>query len=220
VSDWTGVYAGVFGGYAWGSADLSARTNAEDLQIPSDVIPYSFGQDGDMDGWLGGAQIGYDYDFGSGFVLGAVADFAITGTETGDVCLEDYARESCDDPDPFHTVGHGSMDWLATFRARAGFAAGDALIYATGGLAVADVEVSIDNLGFDGDNYSDSDTLTGWAAGAGIEYRVTENVSIGAEYLYVDLGEIDTSYTVQALEIDAETEFNVSLVKASLNFRF
>jgi outer membrane immunogenic protein len=224
TSDWTGIYAGVFGGYAWGSADLSSTTNAEDFKIPSEDIPSSFGAEGDLEGWLGGAQVGYDYDFGSGFVLGAVADWAITGLETDSACLEDFGREDCNDSDPFHTEGNASMDWLATFRARAGFATGDALIYATGGLAVANVEVNIDNLGFDGDNYSDSDTLTGWTAGAGVEYRLTENVSVGAEYLYVDLGTVETNYELQTLgpvvDIHSETDFTMNIVKASLNYRF
>ena len=102
-------------------------------------------------------------------------------------------------------------------------ATGDALIYATGGLAVANVEVSIDNLGFDGDNYSDSDTLTGWTAGAGVEYRLTENVSVGAEYLYVDLGTVETNYEITpgpVVDIHSETDFTMSIVKASLNYRF
>jgi outer membrane immunogenic protein len=31
-------------------------------------------------------------------------------------------------------------------------------------------------------------TKTGWTAGAGAEYRLNRNWSVGAEYLYVDLG--------------------------------
>lgn len=221
ASDWTGAYVGVFGGYAWGSADLSS-----DITSPAPV-PTSLDADADMDGWLGGAQIGYDYDIGTGFVIGAVADWAITGLESDSVCLEDFGL-SCtaeDRAEPDHAEGHANMDWLATFRARAGFAAGDALIYATGGLAVASVEINVDDLEFLGDNYSDTDTLTGWTAGAGIEYRLTENVSVGAEYLYVDLGSVETSYEVSVgapdnTEIDSETDFTMSVVKASLNYRF
>lgn len=211
AADWTGAYAGVFGGIVSGSSDLNANSLSS--------TPPSIGQDGDFDGWLGGAQAGYDYDFGNGFVLGAVADWATSNVESGNICFEDYGLGSCNNPDT-DSQRYNSMDWLATFRARAGFAAGDILFYATGGLSAAKVEVNFDNLDAPGANYSDSDTLNGWAAGGGVEFRLTQYISVGAEYLYVDLGSLETSYPDGANELDAETEFVMNVMKASLNFRF
>jgi outer membrane immunogenic protein len=215
TTDWTGAYVGAFGGYAWGSADVDAGIDSPDPDLDSLSVS------GDLDGFLGGIQAGYDYDFGTGFVLGAVADFAFSGVESDTVCLEGYTVE-CDDNGPDHAEGQTSMDWLATVRARAGFGMGDALIYATGGVAFADLSIDVKNLDGDGDRYSDSETRTGWTAGGGIEYRVTENVSIGAEYLYVDLGSVETEYEFAGglVNIDAETEVNMSIVKGSVNLRF
>lgn len=213
AADWSGAYIGVFGGYVTGSSDLSANTSLSN--------PPSFSQDGDLDGWLGGAQAGYDHDFGNGFVLGAVADWATSDVDSGKICFEDYGRGSCNDFD-IQSSRDNSVDWLATFRARAGFAAGDFLFYATGGLAAGKVEVSFENLDAIGANYSDSETRTGWTAGGGIEFRLTQHISVGAEYLYVDLGSFETSYTEgrNQVELDAETDFVMNVMKASLNFRF
>ena len=35
---------------------------------------------------------------------------------------------------------------------------------------------------------SPSSTRVGWTVGAGVEYALTNNITIGAEYLYADLG--------------------------------
>ena len=37
---------------------------------------------------------------------------------------------------------------------------------------------------------SGSKTKVGWTAGAGVEYAVTQNFTVKAEYLYVDLGDV------------------------------
>lgn len=211
AADWTGAYIGVFGGYVSGSSDLNANSLSS--------TPPSIRQDGDFDGWLGGVQAGYDYDLGNGFVLGAVVDWATSNVESGNICFEDYGLGSCNNPDT-DSQRYNSMDWLATFRARAGFAAGDILFYATGGLAAAGVEVNFDNLDAPGANYSDSDTLTGWTAGGGIEFRLTQHISVGGEYLYADLGSLETSYPDGQYELDAKTDFVMNVMKASLNFRF
>src|SRR5882757_3719373 len=64
---WTGFYVGVNAGYAW--AD---NNNNNNLYTP--YIGYSSG--GNSGGFIGGAQAGYNYQFGlgSGVVIGAEAD--------------------------------------------------------------------------------------------------------------------------------------------------
>lgn len=66
------------------------------------------------------------------------------------------------------------IDYLATIRGRLGYAFGPTLAYATGGAAFIS----------DGDNDE-----TGWVAGAGLEHKIRENVSIGVEGLYYSFDE-------------------------------
>jgi outer membrane immunogenic protein/high affinity Mn2+ porin len=103
------------------------------------------------------------------------------------------------------------MEWLTTFRGRAGAAMGPSgrfLGYITGGLAVAQVKntFSGDIEYFDGctlgpceffdpvsgdefESFSESHTdyQFGYAVGVGGEYAFTNMVSLGLEYLYVGL---------------------------------
>jgi outer membrane immunogenic protein len=84
-----------------------------------------------------------------------------------------------------------STDWLATIRPRLGFAVGSALFYATDGLAVTNEKVSqsnmVDSLGTVLAP-SISETRFGWTVGGGIEYMLTPNWTIRAEYLHLDFG--------------------------------
>ena len=66
------------------------------------------------------------------------------------------------------------IDYLASIRGRLGYAFGPTLAYVTGGAAF---------IGFD-ENLAGDDSDTGWVAGLGLEHKLRENVSIGAEALY------------------------------------
>ena len=57
--DWSGFYAGVNGGYGWAEIESGGATFDE------------------LNGWFGGAQAGYNYDFG-GFVLGIEGDIQLS----------------------------------------------------------------------------------------------------------------------------------------------
>ena len=86
-------------------------------------------------------------------------------------------------------------DWFGTVRVKTGWAQNNWLAYLTGGLAYGHVQTSGSwtspaGLSFAGSNTT---TKTGWAAGAGLDYGVTRNWTVGVEYLYVDLGHV--SYT-------------------------
>lgn len=80
---------------------------------------------------------------------------------------------------------------LGSIRARLGYATGNALVYVTGGAAFSSSTQTWDDDGFDGGDDLDPVDMkmdTGWVAGAGIEYAVTEAISIRAEGLYYDFG--------------------------------
>ena len=68
----------------------------------------------------------------------------------------------------------------------------------------------------------------GWTVGAGFEYGITKNVTLKAEYLYVDLGSANiandvtvhsTNYRYINLDnADVDTKFHT--IKAGLNYKF
>lgn len=191
---WRGFYAGLNGGYAWGSGDpiivtQGVTTGALDAIDPS--------------GWFGGGQIGYNAQFGN-FVLGVEADLqggAIDGSTSGNAgALGPYTASS-------------EVNWLSTVRARAGFAADRMLIYATGGVAWADMDFSLSD---GATTFSGNDTLTGYAVGAGVEWALGLNWTARAEYLYVDLE--DAKFSGGGTAASFDNAFHT--MRVGLNYKF
>lgn len=191
---WRGFYVGLNGGYAWGSGDpiivtQGVTTGALDAIDPS--------------GFFGGGQIGYNAQFGN-FVLGLEADLQggdISGSTSGNAgALGPFAASS-------------EVNWLSTVRARAGFAADRMLIYATGGVAWADMDFSLSD---GATTFTGNDTLTGYAVGAGIEWALASNWTARAEYLYVDLE--DAKFSGGGTAASFDNAFHT--MRVGLNYRF
>jgi outer membrane immunogenic protein len=177
VFAWSGPYAGVNAGYAWGESNFSSgRTGGAD-----------------MDGWLAGAQLGYNHQMGS-FVLGLEGNLNWADVNGSAVCS--LAPQTCS----------SKVNWLGSARARAGFAANNILFYGTGGFAFGGVKLT------DTAGASNSDTRVGWAAGAGVEYAIDRNWSVKAEYLRYDLGKETFG--------SASAKSNVDAAKLGVNYRF
>ena len=207
---WTGGYIGVVGGYGWGDSDFEA-------DIISALPPETLDGSIDVEGFLLGAQAGYDFDLGNGMVLGVVGDMSWSDMD-GDTCVED--APGCDGS-PDDSYATAEINWLATIRARAGFTTGSMLFYGTGGLAIADAEASATFIEGPGDpERSDSNTHFGWVIGAGAEFKMTENMSLGAEYLHVDLGTKEYELLGPNADIFSDADLTIDIVRASLNLRF
>ena len=192
---WNGFYLGANLGGAIGNADVDARAGYTDsgYLVHSDVaqIRNAGAQDIYTEGFTGGGQAGYNFQAGR-FVLGAEADF---NALTLDDSHEDSRVYRSAPPTSFTIRQSVSTDWLFTARARVGFTVGRCLIYATGGLALTEINYD----GLFTDNYaaaratgSINDTKAGWTVGGGLEYQLTCRWSLKAEYLYADFGNVST----------------------------
>ena len=211
---WTGGYIGVVGGYGWGDSDFEADVvDSADNTIIVESLDGSI----DVEGFILGGQAGYDFDLGNGMVLGVVGDMSWSDMD-GDTCVND-APGCIGDPDDSYATAE--INWLATIRARAGFTTGSMLIYGTGGLAIADADSSATFIEGPADpERSDSNTHLGWVIGAGAEFKVSENMSLGAEYLHVDLGSEEYAMRGTAVDVLSDADLTLDIVRASLNYRF
>ena len=135
----------------------------------------------DAFGFTGGGQVGCNWlPWMSSFLWGGEADLQYTGLNGSRDVFAPNANAHHD----------FSSRWLATFRGRAGWlAAPNMYLYATGGLALANVNTA-SSVNFNGtiNNLSDSTTHAGWTVGAGLEWMFTPGWSAKVEYLYLDLG--------------------------------
>jgi len=166
--NWTGFYAGIHGGYAWGNA---AGLNPN--------------------GFVGGAQAGYNFQVSPSGVLGFETDISATS-------IDDKAGG----------VKFG-VDYLGTIRARAGYTVDRAMFYATGGAAYGRGALEVGGL-------SNTQFHWGWTLGGGVEAMVTPNVSARLEYLYVDLAK----ETYQSVVGPTSVGYKTNIVRGGLNYRF
>jgi outer membrane immunogenic protein len=198
---WTGFYVGAHGGYAW------ARATGPDLHI-------------DQQGGFGGIQMGLNYQFWDHWVLGLESDasFADIKGSTSLVCGGGGGGGGggCD------TVGTITIkvDAFGSFRERAGYAWDRVLLYETAGVAWADAKPHIvvtagepSQLG----TFDDRRLMTGLAGGGGIEFAATPNLTIKAEYLYLDFpAKVFLSGTSQ----NSPADERIHTVRVGMNWLF
>ena len=93
---------------------------------------------------------------------------------------------------PVSTTFNSNANVQGSIRGRVGYALDRVLLYATGGVAFAGVNTNLTTnslLGLGGSFDSASNTRVGWTVGGGLEYAVTNNWSIRAEYRYSNFGQ-------------------------------
>jgi len=106
---------------------------------------------------------------------------------------------------------------IGTFRGRVGMTVLDnVLLYATGGLAYADIHATRNAGATDSDNWR-----AGWTLGGGAEIMLMPHLSAKIEYLYANFPGTATTYLIIANgnPIAAE-ERDVQIVRAGLNWHF
>jgi len=198
VWNWTGFYIGAHGGGVWGRADIShsAILAPAGQAFPIDAAAVTTASSPNLrpNGWLAGGHVGYNMQTGN-FVWGLEGDlswFRLRGNAAGTFPFPSTLPGGALGPptQTFSVATSMSTDWLATFRARAGFTAGNALFYVTGGGAVTNENLTQTVLLLSGTTLTSgiNETRLGWAAGGGIEYMFTPNWTMRAEYLHLDFG--------------------------------
>lgn len=180
---WSGLYMGVHAGYGWGAFDGSMiytdATKGDGFDATGKTI--------DAEGAIAGGQVGFNFQTGA-IVWGIEADASWADIQ-GDARFLPYPVGYPKNGSPAWDF-ESQIDWLATVRARLGFASGRTLTYVTGGVAFAGSETSINVVG-PGYKASGSkdETLTGWVGGGGFEWLVDRHWTVRAEYLYYNFGD-------------------------------
>jgi outer membrane immunogenic protein len=183
VYNWGGIYYGVNGGYGIGSSEWT-------------VGGASTG-DFNVSGFLVGPTVGANFQTDA-FVFGIEGDYDASWMQgTSGAC----GASSCETKNT----------WLATARARVGYAADRVLFYGTAGGAFGNIATNLPGSG----NFTSSGE-PGWTAGAGVEAAFADNWTARIEYHYVDLE--NASQTVAGTM--GTIKFDASLIRLGVDYKF
>jgi outer membrane immunogenic protein len=194
VANWTGFYVGLNVGGAWTQKDdavLSLPAGPPQAFLPflaTGKIPTNYSNR--ASGVIAGAQLGYNWQV-QNIVFGLETDISgssLKGSQTlnTDVLLSTHSL-----------VYSTKADYVGTVRARLGtLITPQLLAYLTGGFAYGQLthSYSATNIRFlPGpvpsllSTGSGTSLNTGWTVGGGLEWALTNNLTLRGEYLYVNL---------------------------------
>ena len=217
---WTGFYAGLNAGYAFDNGSGVSTTgipgygtmdyfeyNDGALVLPGVASALSMTNMSALNGggFIGGGQIGYNYQWNQNVVVGFEADFQGTAQQSKGVSLGSAVASydaGYSEMTPFNAIMNHtkSLPWLGTARARLGYIVTPSLLlYGTGGFAYGGANASsfasqnavnwangeYYGSGFGSSSYST--VLVGWAAGGGAEWMFMPNWSVKLEGIYYNL---------------------------------
>lgn len=227
ATSWTGFYVG--GNLGWGWSSVSQSQSAfGNYFLPSSIASINRtarSQNLNGSGVLAGGQVGYNLQLSS-LVLGVEGDIAWLDTKQSASSTAGYP---CCAPSTYTLRQSANINRVGTLRARVGItAAPNVLVFATGGLSYADVSfgrwfgdtatpVPVQRAAF-------STTRTGWNAGGGIEYALSNSWSVKAEYLFHNLGSVRKSASATiantTLGLSGSANLDLQTVRVGANYRF
>jgi outer membrane immunogenic protein len=190
--DWSGFYAGVVGGYGFGSG---VATNAVSGTTGTTAAS----------GALVGLNAGFNHQMDN-FVLGAEGEIMWSGVR---------GTEPCDN---FVATCTADLLWLGSIRARAGVALDSWLLYGTAGVAAGGLNTTFSPAAPVTGAFSG--TALGWTAGLGAEVKVADNISLKGEYAYYALGPVRAPVGTLSATDGVDVSGNLHTVKVGVNFKF
>ncbi len=255
VYNWTGFYVGGNIGASFGRAKTDFNVAPVTGQITGGVndggrfeIPgFGFSNNLYPDGFIGGGQIGYNWQFSPIWIVGLEADFQGAAERDGGTLTYSFSDPIIfpADPPPL-TVNstavinyHAEISWFGTARLRAGYLWGNGTVlsYLTGGLAYGKVDIEGTNTvsGTVPDStpfsithaFGHSHVNTGWVVGSGTEGLLAiPGWTYKIEWLYMDLGSLDDSdriagdTTVSGGQTHIHTHFTDNIIRLGVNYQF
>lgn len=184
---WTGAYVGANASFGFGRYTSGGNT--------------FFGA---ADGGLYGITAGYNYQSGP-LVAGIEGDL-----DFGSVSGTGYPGAG--------VTGIGNLNGEGSLRARFGYAFNHTLVYITGGYTGANLNGSVSDLSSAPNLYVNQSTyLNGFVVGGGVEFAVTRNISVKAEYLFNDYG---SSGLFSGTRDSINSGMLLSTLRAGINYHF
>ena len=209
TTDWAGPYVGAIVSNNTAESSTGDITSSEYPLNPLSGISYS------SEGFSGGIEAGYNFQLNN-IVYGVEVD---ASTASIDGQLANSVATGLGNNFSVSTT----TNWIATARARVGFASGKALFYVTGGVAEANLDVNLTDVYNGGTTVytpSVSETRNGIVKGAGAEFKLNQNWSVKAEYLHYDFGVQAEVFDEQVRTFSTDGTYTADQTRIGLNYRF
>ncbi len=177
---WSGPYIGVHGGYAWQDGSVlydNEGHRGHRLADPQLNSPLDFNSD------IVGVHGGYRVQAGQ-FIVGVEGDYSRLSEGSDDSANATH-------PEYKHPeLIHAETEYLASLRATLGYTVGNVLVFGTAGIGFTEFKLSEGEPTDTSANplRSASVDAQGLVYGGGVEFKLTEAVSLGALYLHYDVG--------------------------------
>jgi outer membrane immunogenic protein len=193
IYSWTGFYIGGHVGAGFGRSSWSDPFTGRNNSFTNGA------------GFLGGGQVGANYQWNK-LVLGVEGDFNWDAQKgSGSDFLGDAIATD--------------TQWTSTVAGRVGAAFNRLLLYGKGGAAFARDHSTFTDLA--GNSATSAFTRTGWTAGVGLEYGITQNWSAKLEFDYLSFGFQPMNFTTATPTMYASnSSLSVQEIKAGINFHF
>ena len=169
--NWSGVYVGAHAGYIFGRSRVFENNILTEAGAPTE-------------GGVGGLLAGYNWQSGA-LVLGIEGDFGWANAIGHGTAPPDPTPPP---PPPQPGPNTYRLAWDSHVIGRLGYASGHWLIFATGGLSIADFRFQEGVVPGAAPRPATSATFTGYSVGAGVEYAFTQNLLGRVQYIYDDFG--------------------------------
>jgi len=234
MPSWTGFYAGIAPGIRWGKATWTTVEIDGPSQSVSGDSPTSFDNLADR---IGG-YFGHTWQFASRWAAGFEGDFGWGDnkkTVGGIPGLKDGATTNALNAALANDSATIKESWDGSLRARFGFFLfPTVMLYATGGLALQDVEVDFFCAGVAAANTASCGTqarvsekeerlLPGWIGGGGAEVKLSGNWLARAEYRYADFGTFRNRFGVSnpaSHEVTVNVDVKTHTALLGLTYQF
>jgi outer membrane immunogenic protein len=210
---WTGCYLGA--NIGWIGTHITSDFNGG-----NNIFSNTFNNNSNtQSGFAGGGQIGCDYQWAGGWVIGFRNMFdGTSASRTRNLGFFNNTLEG--------VQLHTNLNWFDTLTGRVGYAfAPNWLLYGQGGGAWANAEANLTLGGFatSGQNR----TRSGWTAGGGVEWMFAPQWSAFLEGNYMDLGHKNvtifdgpTGFCTGIGGCNFNPKFTATTVLVGVNYRF
>jgi outer membrane immunogenic protein len=194
IYNWTGFYIGGHIGGAFENNNGFAGT-------------VNSSNDGSF---LGGVQVGADYQFAPNWVLGVEGQYSWLGSNNNSTAFTGLGAGY---------VYNDNQRGLGSVTGRVGYTWGPALLYVKGGYAYADYNDSLTLGGVPQAFALNSGHHDGYTVGGGLEYMFAQSWSAKIEYQYYDFGRTNfvTPAVLTGFGSNRDSE---QTVKVGVNYRF